>query len=250
MTHDSLDPGLVEQLRAFSTCVVSSAIETFGLRLPNVGFADARVRCMFPDLPTIAGYAATARMTSASPPMEGGTYHSPADWWQKILAIPAPRIAVIQDLDHPPGLGAFVGEVHANILQGMGCAGLVTNGAVRDLREVCAISFPMFAGNVSVSHAYSHVSGYGTTVEVGGLKVHPGDLLMADVHGVLSIPREIAARVPHVAKEIVRRRSCLIENCRNEGFQPETLEEACQEYGVTKQEDHEMLNLGSKRGRL
>src|SRR5271170_4173407 len=103
MNPASLPPAVLEELRKLSTCVVSSAIETFGVRLPNVGFADARVRCMFPELPAVVGYAATARVRSATPPMEGGTYYARTDWWEQILAIPSPRIAVIQDADDPPG---------------------------------------------------------------------------------------------------------------------------------------------------
>src|SRR5271170_6466400 len=154
MTQEPLPPALLEELRGLSTCVVASAIETFGVRLPNAGFADSRVRCIFPDLPAIVGYAATARIRSATPPMEGGTYYCRTDWWREIGSMPAPRIVVMEDVDNPPGLGAFVGEVHANILKALGCAGVVTNGAVRDLPEVHAIQFPIFAGNVSLSHGY------------------------------------------------------------------------------------------------
>jgi 4-hydroxy-4-methyl-2-oxoglutarate aldolase len=249
MTSSSLEPALLEQLRQLSTCVASSAIETFGVRLPNVGFADSRVRSMFPELPAIVGYAATARVRSAAPPMEGGTYYLHTDWWNAILAVPSPRIAVIQDADEPPGLGGFVGEVHANILRALDCNGLVTNGAVRDLHKVRAIPFSMFAGNVSVSHAYAHVSGFGQPVEVGGLEIVPGDLLLADQHGVLSIPREIAARIPQVAEQIEERRRCLVELCNRQDFQPEMLDEACKTLGIMKQEAGEMLKNGSKGGR-
>jgi 4-hydroxy-4-methyl-2-oxoglutarate aldolase len=249
MTSPKLSPDVLDELRRLSTCLVSSAIETFGVRLPNVGFADSRVRCMFPELPAVVGYAATARVRSATPPMEGGTYYARTDWWEQILAMPSPRIAVIQDADDPPGLGGFVGEVHANILRALGCAGLVTDGAVRDLGEVRAIPFPMFAGNVSVSHAYAHVSDFGQTVEVGGLKIQPGDLLLADVHGVLSIPREIAARLPQVVKQIQQRRRCLVDLCHGEGFRPEMLSQACIRLGIMKQERDETSEAGSKGGR-
>ncbi len=248
MTFDSLPPALLEELRRLSTCVADSAIETFGLRLPNTGFADSRVRCMFPDLPTIVGYAATARIRSATPPIEGGTYYCRTDWWQEILAVPAPRIVVMEDIDTPVGLGAFVGEVNANILKALGCAGLVTNGGVRDLPQVHAIQFPMFAGNISVSHGYAHVSGFGETVEVGGLKISPGDVLLADVHGVVSIPLEVAARVPQVAQQIMERREEVTGLCRSGHFTLERLNEVSQGHGIMKQEGHGMPKSGSARG--
>lgn len=210
-----------------STCVVASAIETFRVRLPNTGFADSSIRCMFGEHPPIAGFAATARIRTANPPMEGHGYsYERTDWWKHILNIPAPRIVVIEDMDDPAGLGAFVGEVNASILQALGCEGVVTNGAVRDLDEVRASGFQMFAGNVSVSHAYAHVFDFGGPVRVGELVIRPGDLLHGDRHGVQTVPLEIAAHVPGMANNILRRRKHLVELCRSAGFSPDSVRAA------------------------
>lgn len=248
MAHSSISLALLEELRRLSTCVVASAIETFEIRLPNVGFADSRVHCIFPELPAIIGFAATARVRSATPPMSGATYYARPDWWKAILEIPAPRIAVLQDEDEPPGLGGFVGEVHANALAALRCAGLVTNGGVRDLPQVRAIPFPMFAGNVALSHAYAHISGFGTTVEVGGLKIQPGDLLMADLHGVISIPAEIAAEVPEVAARIQKVRREMVSLCRSENFSMERLRQVGEACGFIRYEESDMQKTGTKRG--
>ncbi|MFZ0735640.1 MAG: RraA family protein [Candidatus Acidiferrales bacterium] len=226
MNADRLTVADLEPLSRLSSCVVASAIETFGVRLPNTGFADASVRCMFPDRPPLVGYAATARIRSSEPPMEGRSYYRRTDWWDALLKIPAPRIAVIADTDHPPGLGAFIGEVNANILLALGCIGLVTNGAVRDLTEVHATGFQMFAGNVSVSHAYAHIFDFGGTVEVGGLRVQPGDLIHGDLHGIQTVPLEIANKIPKVAQDILQTRQRLIGLCRSKDFTLAKLREA------------------------
>jgi len=218
MNAQPLMPPYLEELRALSTCVVASAIEGFGVRLRNKGFSDSRMHCMFPELPSAVGYAATARIRASDPPMEGHSYYDHAAWWQSLLKIPAPRIVVIEDADSPPGLGAFIGEVHANILLALGCAAVVTNGAVRDLPEVRQSGLQLFAGNVSVSHAYAHVFDFGSTVEIAGLTVHPGDLIQGDLHGVQTIPREIAGRVPEKAREIMNSRKELIRMCRSDDF--------------------------------
>ncbi len=227
-----LNPATLEQLRRLSTCVVASAVETFRVRLPNTGFADSRINCIFKDrLPTV-GYAATARIRSVSPPMEGhGYYYERTDWWNHILSLPAPRVVVIEDVDQPPGLGAFIGEVNANILLALGCVGLVTNGSVRDLDHVKLTRLQMFAGSVSVSHAYAHVFDFGCPVELGGLKIQPGDLIHGDRHGVQTIPWEIAEKIPEAAHEILHRRQELIGLCRASDFSLEKLREAIQEPG-------------------
>ena len=248
MAYNSVAPALLEELRRLSTCVVASSIETFGVRLPNVGFTDSSVRCFFPDFPPVIGYAVTAKIRSTAPPMSGAYYYWRTDWWKVILTIPAPRIVVVEDEDRPPGLGAFVGEVHANILRSLGCVALVTNGAVRDLPEVRASGFQLFGGNVSVSHAYSHISSFGDTVQVGQLKIKPGELLLGDLHGVVSIPLEVAAEVPAVAQGIIKRRHHVIGLCRAENFTIDKLDEARKELGIMEVQERARQSAGTKRG--
>ncbi len=226
MSTEPLSPDRLDQLRKLSTCIVSSAIETFDVRLRNTGFTNSSIRCIFPELPTLVGYAATARIRSIAPPMEGHTYYARPDWWQYILTIPEPRVVVVQDLDDDPGLGAFVGEIHAHILTTLGCTGIVTNGAVRDLPAIQAARFQVFAGNVSVSHAYAHVFDFGGAVEVGGMHVKPGDLIQGDMHGVQTIPREIAPRVVSAADDVLVKRKTLIELCHSKEFTVEKLLQA------------------------
>jgi 4-hydroxy-4-methyl-2-oxoglutarate aldolase len=222
----ALKPGQLEQYRTLSTCLVSSAIETFRVRLPNTGFARSNIRCIFEGQPSMIGYAVTARMRSSNPRMEVNKsydYYDRTDWWNNLLTIPAPRVVVIEDVDNPPGLGAFVGEVHANILLALDCVGLVTNGAVRDLPEIRPTEFQMFAGSVAVSHAYAHVFDFGGAVEIGGMRVQPGDLIHGDCHGVQTVPMEIADRVPEAARMIRQRRDHLIGLRRSDDFTLERL---------------------------
>ena len=130
MNLNQLEPAQLEKLRRLDSCSVANAIETFDVRLRNAGFTDSRVRCIFEDLPAIVGYAATARVRTSDPPMEGHSYYYRLDWLDHVLSIPPPRVLVLEDLDPHPGLGAFIGDVHANILAALGCVAVVTNGAV------------------------------------------------------------------------------------------------------------------------
>jgi regulator of RNase E activity RraA len=207
------------------TCMVANAIESFHVRLRNAGFADSRVRCVFKDAPPMVGYAATARLRSGDPPIVGGAFNDRADFWKSILEIPAPRILVLEDMDKPPGRGAFVGDMHAAILKALGCVGYVTNGAVRELPSVQSMGIQMFAGNVAVSHAYAHIFEIGSRVEVGGMEVHPGDLLHGDRHGVLTIPKDIAAEIPAVAAKLQQAERKIIEFCRSRDFSVQKLSE-------------------------
>ena len=211
-------------LARLDTCSVANAIETFDVRLRNAGFADSRIRCMFPELPPMVGYAVTGRMRCSLPPTYGPAYKDRTDWWKYILTVPAPRIAVVQDLDRNPGLGSFAGEVHCAILQALGCVGYVTNGTVRYLPEIEAMGFRLFAGGPAVSHAFAHLLDFGGEVEVGGLSVATGDLLHGDRHGVLNIPAQIAGEIPKVVEEMAKERREVIEFCKSPEFSIKGLE--------------------------
>lgn len=223
MNKSHLEPALLGKLRRLDSCSVANAIETFDVRLRNTGFTDSTIHCIFPDFPTMVGYAATARIRTSEPPMEGKSYYYRLDWLDHVLSIPPPRILVVEDLDRHRGLGSFVGDVHANILIALGCIGVVTNGAVRNVSEIKALQFHTYAGNTSVSHAFAHVFDFGKPVEVGHMKVRPGDLLHGDRHGVQTIPIEIAQRIPAVAQVRLEEEREIIQLCQSKGFTVERL---------------------------
>jgi regulator of RNase E activity RraA len=224
MPDDRLSPEELEALRRYSTPSISNAIERFDVRPRHHGFTGPEIRCMFPEMPPIVGYAATA-IVMAEQPTQPGRSPAVGDYWDFILSIPAPRIAVIQDLDQPCAIGSFWGEVNGNIHKALGCVGTVTNGGVRDLDEVRALGFQFLAAAAIVSHAYVHLVDFGTPVKVGGLLVHPGDLIHADQHGAIVIPHEIAREVPAAAAEVERGERVIIEHCQSPEFNVERLKE-------------------------
>jgi len=229
--QSSIPDSALQALRRLDTCTVSNAIETFEVRLRNTGFADSRIHCMFDGLPAMVGYAATARLRTGDPPIVGHKYHDRADWWNSILQVPVPRVAVVEDIDQPPGVGAFLGDMHAAILIALGCVGYVTDGAVRDLPRVRDLGLHLFAGNVAVSHAYANLFDFGAVLKIGGLEVHPGDLLHGDQHGLLTIPREIAGEIPAVADSQRQAEQKVIELCQSKQFSLEKLRHALKDFG-------------------
>jgi 4-hydroxy-4-methyl-2-oxoglutarate aldolase len=85
-------------------------------------------------------------------------------------------------------------------------------------QSVRALDFHLFTGSVAVSHAYAHLVDFGEPVEIGGLKISPGDLLQGDRHGVQSIPVD---HIPEIAEEAARIQCAerdLIEFCRSRRF--------------------------------
>jgi len=217
------------ELQRLDTCLVSNAIERLNARPRNEGSVSGReVRCIFPGLPPMLGYAVTGRMRSTTAPVSGRAYHENMHWWRYVATIPEPRVMIVEDVDESPGVGALFGELHAVIGRALNCVGYVTNGAVRDLQAVEELQFPLFAGSVAVSHMYAHVAEYGAPVTIGGLDISPGDLVHGDRHGVHTIPLSVAAEVPKMAHRILREEHELIEFCRSPRFSLQSLDEMLQ----------------------
>jgi regulator of RNase E activity RraA len=226
-----LSAALVAALRQLDSCAVTNAIETFDARLRNEGFMDDSVRARFTDLPPVVGHAVTARIRCSTPPPVGHSYHDRTDWWTYILTVPAPRIVVVEDVDERAGLGAFIGGVHAQILQALGCVAYATNGGVRDLDAVRQIGFQFFSGHTSVSHAFVHLVDFDRPVTVGGLHVETGDILHGDRHGLVSIPPPIAAEIPARAAAMLEREQRVLELCQSPAFSLDTLRTLMRQLG-------------------
>jgi 4-hydroxy-4-methyl-2-oxoglutarate aldolase len=211
-----LDPPVLDELRTISSPTIANAIETFNVRPRSAGFVSSDIGCRFPRLGVMVGYAVTALIRAEQPPLEG---HRAAEfaWWDHVNQSAAPRVVVMQDIDEPRGVGAYWGEVQANIHRALGCVGVVTDGTVRDLPEAEALGFHFFSAHVSVSHAYIHMVDFGLPVKVGGLVIRPGDLLHGDQHGVVVIPREIAREIPAAAARIEARERAMITVCQKPG---------------------------------
>ncbi|MBI2202585.1 MAG: RraA family protein [Candidatus Rokubacteria bacterium] len=213
---------MINALRKTTSPSVANAIETFNVRPRNQGHMSSELRALFPDLGPMVGYAVTAVIRAEPAPLDGhraSTY----GWWDYVQTIPAPRVIVVHDLDEPRGQGAQWGEVQANIHKALGCVGTVTDGSVRDLDEVRALGFQFVAAHVSVSHAYVHMVDFGLPVKVGGLWVKPGDLIHADQHGVVTIPPDIADRIPDAVAKVEADERKIISVCQSPDFNADKL---------------------------
>jgi 4-hydroxy-4-methyl-2-oxoglutarate aldolase len=205
-------------LQRFDSPTLSNAIETFDARPRDEGYMSMEIRCLFPDLGPMVGYAATGTIRA-----KHRVHGDQTALYRHVRDVAMPRVVVVQDLDDPPGHGSLWGEVNATIFGALGCTGCVTNGCVRDLKEARAMGFHFFAAGPGVSHAYVRVESAGEPVTVGGLRVSPGDLIHADQHGVLLIPIEIAGELPAAAERVIAAEQNLLSWVRSPEFNADEL---------------------------
>ncbi len=98
--------------------------------------------------------------------------------------------------DHQGAQHGHWGEVLAVAAQVRGLLGLVIDGAVRDVDELCRLGFPVFSRGISITRTSKrHPGTLGVPVTIGGIQINTGDLVVADSDGAVAIP---ASHVDHV----------------------------------------------------
>lgn len=158
-------------------------------------FNREETRDFMPQMGPMVGYAITVVF---EPSKKEHKLENPNAWneyRQYVAGVPGPKIVVVQDLDKPEVVGAFWGEVNSNVHRALGCVGTIVDGAIRDVDEMCNAGFKALARRTCVGHAYSHPVRWNCEVEVFGCKVRPGQLIHADQHGFMVIPREDEAEL-------------------------------------------------------
>jgi RraA family protein len=89
---------------------------------------------------------------------------------------------------------ALIGEIMTSIAQSRGAAGMVIDGAIRDARAISQSDFPCFARAAIHRGPYKNGPGeLNVPVTVGGMIVHPGDIVVGDEDGGVAFPASTAA---------------------------------------------------------
>jgi regulator of RNase E activity RraA len=210
MSVNSVPESVLNQLRKFDTPTVCNVVELFDLRSRVAGYTDSRIQACYPKLPPMVGYASTATFRSAEPPRSGDVYSGLAEQVASFANLPQPIVMVFQDLDDPPASATF-GEIMCTTYKAFGAVGLITSGAGRDLDQVEALNFPCFTGGTISAHGYCYIERINVSVRIGGVVIHPGDLLHGDRNGVTTIPIEIAAAVVEGCAEFMAAESVILD---------------------------------------
>ena len=220
----------LDALRRYDTPTICNALELVVPERRALGFTTETLICPFPDRPPIVGFARTAliRAMQPAPDSAAGQKALRLDYYRYVASGEAPRIVVIQDTDSRVGFGCFWGEVQSAVHQGLGCLGLVTNGGVRDL-DAIAEGFQVLCGKVTPSHAHVRPVAIGCEVDVFGMVCNSDDLIHADRHGAVVIPKDVAKQVPAAAELCARREAPILAAARAPGFTLASLEAALAE---------------------
>ena len=172
----SADPALLDALRGLATSLISD----------NMARLSGTVGLMAYHRPQpMAGTAVTVRTR----PGDNFTVHHAFDFCR-----PGDVLVVDGGGDLAQ---ALVGEIMASYAESLGVAGLVIDGAIRDVGSIRGKHLPVYARGVTHRGPYKNGPGeINVSVSVGGMVVHPGDIMVGDEDGVLAIPPAEAGRDP------------------------------------------------------
>ena len=195
-----LSPEQITALRRIDSPSIANAIETFELRPRVSGYVGYDIRCIFPELPPMVGYAVTCTVDSTTEGRVGIGF-------QELYAIledaPKPAVVVMQDVGNDRLHSCHAGEVMSTTMKRLGAVGILTDGGLRDVREAGALGgFQYFCAGLVVSHGNPLCVSVNEEVTISGMTVRPGDLLHGDVNGVVLIPDTCAANVAEAAHKI------------------------------------------------
>lgn len=190
---------LSSRLARLETTVVSDVLDEAGF--PAQALAP-KIRPLAPDM-RLAGEAVClaggARVATKSRPVRGA---------YDIEAAVRPGAVAVLATNGFTG-GAVMGGFIARALQAKGCAGLLTDGCVRDAREIIQIGFATFTRHVTPVNGSRRfeIAGVDEPVALPGpgrgtVLVQPGDLVLADYDGVVVVPRGVAEAIIAAAEEL------------------------------------------------
>ena len=207
----------LDAIRRIDSPTIANAIEHFGVRGRVEGFAGWDLRCAFPALGTMLGYAVTctADSTTAERRDERGLLRL----WAALEAAPKPAVIVIKDVGPEPTRSCHMGEVMATTAKALGAVGCISDGGLRDVNEVQALGgFHYFCPGFVVSHGNPIICEVNVPVTLAGLAVKPGDLLHGDMNGVLVIPDSVADRVVEQALKVRAAEAEVLEFLKKPGL--------------------------------
>jgi regulator of RNase E activity RraA len=189
-TPKRLSPGELLELRRWNTPTIYNGWEQITAHdAAREAFNLEPLTDYMPQMGPMIGYAVTVLCEPSKRAHKENNPQALSEYRRYVASVPGPKIVVVQDLDKPHFVGSYWGEVNASVHGALGCVGTIVDGCIRDVDEMTTAGFKALAARLCVGHAHSWPVRWGCEVEVFGTKITPGQLIHADKHGFLAVPR-------------------------------------------------------------
>jgi len=203
---------MLEKLKEFDTPSITNVVATYprnplclGLYEPwrSNWYTDQSVRCIYPELGRLVGYAVTVVYSLPDPNFNRLTM---GDLVEALGKSKKPSIIVIKQ-DFPPEILPKVGLCGGQMttmFKACGAVGVVTNGPSRDVDEIRPLKFQYLMSGVTPGHGDMAIHAINVPVSVAGMDVAPGEIIHMDENGACKFPAGRLAEVCKNVKELVK----------------------------------------------
>ena len=159
-------------------------------------------------------------LTSIWMPLHGPSQDAAvrSDYMDSIAYANAPTIVVQQDVDLPPRRGAIIGDEMAHQMTALGAVGAVVDGNARDIPGIRKAGLSLWATGGVPGHADFSMIDHDVPVDVAGLRILPGDILVCDGDGVTRLSVDVAEDVLRQCAEVREREAKTFANFSKPGF--------------------------------
>lgn len=206
-----LAPETIEQLRQVSTATLTTQLFKLGFRTTYLAGLRPLSRAAH-----MVGVATTVRFVPAREDLATYARLGDPDYPQRhaIEHIEAGHVLVMDCRGVTSAAAA--GEILIARLEARGAAGLVADGGIRDSPAIRTIGFPVYAlGPAAPAHVARHLAiDENVPIACAGVLVMPGDVLVGDGEGVVSIPRHVAEQIAADTLEQDRLEAFLLEKIK------------------------------------
>lgn len=147
---------------------------------------------------------------------------------EMLASVPSGSVVVWETRGNGPEVGHW-GELMTRAVMARGCVGVVVDGGIRDTAEILDLHIPIFAAYRHPADATGRwaIAEWGRPIAIDETEINPGDYLMADVDGVVVIPRDLVADVVLEA-EAIKSKELLMQKEFDAGVDPR---EVVRQYG-------------------
>ncbi len=194
---------LLRRLREFDSALLANALDYTDRGSVAESYLSGDIQSVTPAVGPAVGVAYTIEIDSSTPEGEASNRAPYLELLEQIEAADEPAVVIIKPVGSRPDHECVAGDGIAKALHTVGCVGIVTDGRVRDVEAMQAVPFSVHARGRCVHHCAFRFIKTGAPAEIGGLTIHPGDVIHAGADGVLRLPRAhleaLADTAPKVA---------------------------------------------------
>src|SRR5699024_1957354 len=108
---------------------------------------------------------------------------------------------------------AIIGELMVRTAKKRGIKGFIINGAIRDSAEIKELNYPVYAKGIVHKGPYKDGPGeINVPIQIGGVLINPGNIILGDMDGIVSVPSEVSKDIVPKVKELIKKEEEMIDS--------------------------------------